>query len=91
MIRFAAIVDCRILKPLVEDIQKLMGCLYRLSEVIAELDMIVALAVVSRSSNFCRPRFDEHLVTIGSRHPVLDVLLSTELVPNDVVSSMILI
>ena len=55
--------------------------------VLAQLDVLVALAELARQRNYCRPEIVEEplLRIIDGRHPVLDVLVPDgTFVPNDV-------
>ncbi|RZF42657.1 hypothetical protein LSTR_LSTR001452 [Laodelphax striatellus] len=76
-----------ILNELVQEIQKDIGCIYKLCEVIAELDMLVCFGVLSSSSDFVSPIFGSRLELKSSRHPILDVVSSSRPVGNDVSAS----
>ncbi|XP_022197518.2 mutS protein homolog 4 [Nilaparvata lugens] len=76
-----------VLNELVQEIQKYIGCIYKLCEVIAELDMLVCFGVVSSSSDFVSPIFGSRLDLKSSRHPILDVVSSSSPVSNDVSAS----
>ncbi len=57
------------------------------ADVLAQLDVLVALAELARQRNYCRPQVVEEpeLMIIDGRHPVLDVLEPEgTFVPNDV-------
>jgi DNA mismatch repair protein MutS len=59
------------------------------ADVLAQLDVLVALAELARQRNYCRPQVIEEpeLKIIDGRHPVLDVLEPEgTFVPNDVMS-----
>ncbi len=61
--------------------------LLQTSEVLAQLDVLAALAELADSQNYCRPELtdDEVLHVVQGRHPVLDQLLPAgTFVPNDV-------
>lgn len=61
--------------------------LRELAEVLAEIDVLTALAILAVSANYCRPEISsEPMLEIrNGRHPVLDRLKpSGEFVPNDV-------
>lgn len=62
-----------------------VACLYRLCEIIAELDLLVALAMVSTSDKFVPPTFGDKLDLLNSRHPILDFISPSTAVPNNVV------
>jgi DNA mismatch repair protein MutS len=63
------------------------GRLQQTAEVLAHVDVLVALGVLAQKSNYCRPELtDEPVLEIhDGRHPVLDRLQPTgQFVPNDV-------
>jgi DNA mismatch repair protein MSH4 len=70
---------------LLADVRKDIGCLFRLCEMIAELDMLISFASLSSVSTYVRPQFGRILDIKQSRHPILDFVLQREPVPNDVV------
>lgn len=70
---------------LLADIRNDIGCLFKLCEVIAELDMLISFANLSSVSTYVRPHFGRILDVKQSRHPILDFVLQHEPVPNDVV------
>ncbi|GFG40763.1 hypothetical protein Cfor_06041, partial [Coptotermes formosanus] len=72
---------------LLADVRKDIGCLFRLCEMIAELDMLISFASLSSVSTYVRPQFGRILDIKQSRHPILDFVLQREPVPNDVFAS----
>lgn len=63
-----------------------LGRLRRTAAVLAQLDVLAALAALARERNYCRPRVVEEpiLAIRDGRHPVLDTLLAEgTFVPND--------
>lgn len=61
-----------VLDELLQAISPHIAALYRCSEVIAMLDMLVAFAhVASTSSSYVRPEFTDTLAIKDGRHPVL--------------------
>ncbi|XP_033606751.1 mutS protein homolog 4 isoform X2 [Cryptotermes secundus] len=72
---------------LLADIRNDIGCLFKLCEVIAELDMLISFANLSSVSTYVRPHFGRILDVKQSRHPILDFVLQHEPVPNDVFAS----
>lgn len=66
-----------VLDELLQAISPHIAALYRCSEVIAMLDMLVAFAhVASTSSSYVRPEFTDTLAIKDGRHPVLGKQLS---------------
>jgi len=62
------------------------GRMQKTAAVLAQLDVLVALAELARSRNYCRPRMVEEpiLRVVDGRHPVLDALEPEgTFVPND--------
>ncbi|KAK4036865.1 hypothetical protein OUZ56_028902 [Daphnia magna] len=60
-----------------------IGSLYKLREIICQLDVIVSFAQVSSAGGFCRPAFANELVIRSGRHPILDQFSPSALVSND--------
>ena len=58
-----------------------------IAKVIAEIDVLQSLATVSEENNYVRPNIvDERIIDIkDNRHPVVEKVLETEFVPNDIV------
>ncbi|KDR12561.1 MutS protein-like protein 4, partial [Zootermopsis nevadensis] len=72
---------------LLADIRSDIGCLFKLCEVIAELDMLTSFANLGSVSTYVRPQFGRVLDIRQSRHPILDFILQHEPVANDVFAS----
>ncbi|KAJ4440004.1 hypothetical protein ANN_08135 [Periplaneta americana] len=83
IIEQSGVVICTLLADIREDI----GCLFKLCEVVAELDMLTSFAISSSTHSYVRPKFDDILDVKQSRHPILDYTLQREPTPNDVYSS----
>lgn len=62
------------------------SALYKLSEALALLDMLVALAHVGRMGEYVRPVFNNALAIKSGYHPILHALKQRQAVPNDVFS-----
>lgn len=62
------------------------GRVRRTTAALAALDVLAAFAHVARKRDYCRPRLDggDAIRIRGGRHPVVEVLLDAEFVPNDV-------
>jgi DNA mismatch repair protein MutS len=70
-----------------EDVAAQLPRLQGVAAVLAELDVVVALAELASLRNYCRPRVEDsdELTIVGGRHPVLDVSMPPgRFVPNDV-------
>lgn len=63
-----------------------IGSLYKLREIICQLDVIVSFAHVSSAGGFCRPEFGSDLLIRAGRHPILNHLSPDTLISNDTVS-----
>lgn len=60
-----------ILTELLSQIRESIGSLYKLSEIVATLDMLVSLADISSMHGFVRPTFGDSLEVINGKHPIL--------------------
>ena len=71
----------RLLARVLED----RGGLTRLSQAVARLDVLCALAERARLSGWTRPELSDEreLVLAGARHPMLEARLGRECIPND--------
>lgn len=59
----------------------------QIAKVVAEIDVLQSLATVAEENNYVRPNIvDERSIYIrDNRHPVVEKVLETEFVPNDIV------
>ncbi|KAF9097154.1 MutS protein msh4 [Mortierella sp. AD031] len=73
----------KIVSDLSSKIRGEIGALYKASEAIAMLDMLLSFAHQCTVSDFIRPEFTSTLVIKQGRHPILEQLYSTAFVPND--------
>ncbi|KAF9983341.1 MutS protein msh4 [Modicella reniformis] len=73
----------KIVNDLCCNIRSEIGTLYKASEAIAMLDMLLAFAHLCTVSNYVRPVFTDTLVIKQGRHPIIEKLYSTPFVPND--------
>ena len=66
--------------------KKYIGTLQEVSDVLSELDMLIAFANVSEANGYTRPVItDERVIKIiDSRHPVVEKVSKTDYVPNDI-------
>nr|CAD7444380.1 unnamed protein product [Timema bartmani] len=72
---------------LLTDIRGQIGCLYKLTENILQLDMLVSFAHVSSINNYTRPQFSTELDVKQARHPILDFISHTTPKSNDAFAS----
>ena len=72
-----------ILSALFSKIQTHIGCLYKLSEIIAFLDLIQSFSCVSAKFNMSRPELGNTMAIKGGLHPYL-LKLKKNLTPNDI-------
>ncbi|XP_033221031.1 uncharacterized protein LOC117175433 [Belonocnema kinseyi] len=81
-------VSSSILETLITVLREDVGCLFQLSEDIAEIDLVMSLARISAIPDYVKPTFGESLRVLNSKHPILDIF-GTELPrPNDIVPSI---
>ncbi|KAF9915240.1 MutS protein msh4 [Lobosporangium transversale] len=73
----------KIVNDLSNEIQSDIVALYKASEAIALLDMILSFAHLCTVRNYVRPDFADTLVIKQGRHPVVEKIHSTHFVPND--------
>ncbi|KAH7830028.1 putative DNA mismatch repair protein MSH4 [Monocercomonoides exilis] len=77
----------KIVRTLEDDVRANVGVLYRLTESIALLDMIVSFAIVASSyQGYVRPdlTYDGPIAVKQGRHPLRDIMLQSEYVPNNI-------
>lgn len=70
-----------------EEVKKYIAKLQSIAKVISEIDCLQAFANVSTSNNYVRPNLiDERIIhVIDDRHPVIEQVLETEYVQNDII------
>ncbi|KAF9575457.1 MutS protein msh4 [Mortierella alpina] len=64
-----------------------VGALYKASECVALLDMLLSFAHQCTVNEYVRPEFTDTLVIKQGRHPVIEKLYSTPFVPNNTYAS----
>jgi DNA mismatch repair protein MSH4 len=64
-----------------------IGCLYKLTECVAMLDMLVSFAHACTLSNYVRPEFTDTLALKQGRHPILDRISDGRPVANNTYAS----
>ncbi|KAG0018532.1 hypothetical protein BGZ80_007059 [Entomortierella chlamydospora] len=72
-----------IVNELSSDIRADIGAVYKASEALAMLDMLLSFAHLHMISDYVRPDFADTLVIKQGRHPVIEKLYSIPVVPND--------
>ncbi|KAI9487454.1 MAG: muts domain V-domain-containing protein [Benjaminiella poitrasii] len=78
----------RIVTELLRKFRDGINILYKSSEAIALLDMLISLASSNISCDYVRPQFSNTLAIKSGRHPILDNILSFPFVPNDTFASL---
>ncbi|KAG0380109.1 MutS protein msh4 [Mortierella sp. AD032] len=73
----------KIVSDLSSNIRGEIGALYKASEAIAMLDMLLSFAYQCTISDFIRPEFADTLVIKQGRHPILENISLSAFVPND--------
>lgn len=77
--------EAEIFEALVERVAARAGDLLRAAEALAEIDCIGGLAQIAAERGYVRPRFiDDSAIRVDDgRHPVMESILGTHFVPND--------
>ncbi|OJD16553.1 hypothetical protein AJ78_03290 [Emergomyces pasteurianus Ep9510] len=73
----------RSIQELIEDIRSQIAGLFRVSESIAMLDMLAALAHLVTMQDYVRPELTDTLAIKAGRHPIREKIHSDKYVPND--------
>ncbi|KAK3538258.1 hypothetical protein QTP70_033065, partial [Hemibagrus guttatus] len=73
------IVICRLLN----EVYKHVHCLYKLSDAVSLLDMLLSLANVCTISDYVRPEFTDTLAIRQGRHPILERIAGQQPIPNN--------
>ncbi|KAJ8047643.1 MutS protein-like 4 [Holothuria leucospilota] len=77
-----------VVSDLLNEIRDHIGCLYKLTETVAMLDILVAFAHACTLSNYVRPTFSETLAIKQGWHPILEKISYDQLVPNNTCASV---
>ncbi|XP_064469995.1 mutS protein homolog 4-like [Ornithodoros turicata] len=72
-----------ILRNLISTIINDIGCLYKLAEVVSNVDFLHSLAETCTLSDYVCPEFTDTLCIRGGRHPLLEKVGMQPFVPND--------
>ncbi|CAG8463257.1 4619_t:CDS:10 [Acaulospora morrowiae] len=75
------------IEDLVAEIRSSIGVLYKASESIAMLDMLISFAHQCTISNYVRPEFTDTLAIKAGRHPMRESIYTDPFVPNDTYAS----
>ncbi len=69
------------------EIKKYIPKLQEVAKTISEIDVLLSFAFVSQENNYIRPTLtDKHVINIkDNRHSVVEKVLDTEYVPNDII------
>ncbi|XP_072275595.1 mutS protein homolog 4 [Pyxicephalus adspersus] len=73
------IIVCKLLNEIYEHIH----CLYKLSDAVSMLDMLLSLASVCTLSDYVRPEFTDTMAIKQGWHPILEKIGLSKPVPND--------
>ncbi|EER36889.1 DNA mismatch repair protein [Histoplasma capsulatum H143] len=73
----------RTIQELIEDIRSQIAGLFRVSESIAMLDVLVAFAHLVTIQDYVRPELTDTLAIKAGRHPIREKIHSDKYVPND--------
>ncbi|XP_046376598.2 mutS protein homolog 4-like isoform X1 [Haliotis rufescens] len=76
-----------VVSDLLSDIREHIGCLYKLSECVSNLDMLLAFAKACSLSSYVRPEFTDTLAIKQGRHPILENIGVEAPVPNNTYAS----
>ncbi|CAG8654048.1 7729_t:CDS:10 [Funneliformis mosseae] len=77
----------KIIEDLISEIRGDIGVLYKASESIAMLDMLISFVHQCTVSNYVRPEFTDTLAIKAGRHPMRESLYNDTFVPNDTYAS----
>ncbi|KAI8907003.1 muts-like protein 4, isoform CRA_a [Powellomyces hirtus] len=77
----------KIIEELIADIRKHAAILYKISESIALLDILVSFAHMCTVSDCVRPEFTETLAIKAGRHPIKETVSTDLFVANDIYAS----
>ncbi|KAI8336838.1 DNA mismatch repair protein Msh4 [Chlamydoabsidia padenii] len=78
----------RIVNQLLESFRKDIHTLYKVSEAIALLDLLLSFATSCTVTDKVRPEFTDTLAIKSGRHPILEAINTNETVPNDTFASL---
>jgi len=75
----------RLFGELVEDVAAQVDALLQTADALAEVDVLCSLAQCAAERGYVRPKFTdvEQISIVDGRHPVMEAILRTKFVPND--------
>ncbi|XP_019619725.1 PREDICTED: mutS protein homolog 4-like [Branchiostoma belcheri] len=76
-----------VVSELLNEVRDQIGCLYKLTETVATLDMLVSFAHACTLGNYVRPDFTDTLAVKQGRHPILDKISMEPPVANNTYAS----
>ncbi|XP_049595657.1 mutS protein homolog 4 [Syngnathus scovelli] len=79
IVHMSYVVVCQLLSTIREHIH----CLYKLSDAVSMLDMLLSLANACTLSDYVRPEFTDTLAIKQGRHPILERMPGQQLVSNN--------
>lgn len=74
-------------QALIQEVRGHMSVLFKICEAIAMLDMLSAFAHLVTVNDYVRPCISDTLGLKDARHPILEKIMQTKFVPNDVYST----
>ncbi len=83
-LREISVMSNGVVQALLTEVRGRIGCLYKLSEMVATLDMVLSLTESSMRRGYVRPSFGHDTAVMDAKHPILDAGVG-EVVGNDVV------
>ncbi|XP_061649838.1 mutS protein homolog 4 isoform X3 [Phyllopteryx taeniolatus] len=79
IVHMSYVVVCQLLRTIHEHVH----CLYKLSDAVSMLDMLLSLANACTLSNYVRPEFTDTLAIKQGRHPILERMPGQQFVSNN--------
>lgn len=76
-----------VVSELLADIREYVGCLYKLSEAVSMLDMLIGFAHACTLSDYVKPEFTDTLAIKQGRHPIIEKISIDSPVPNNTYAS----
>ena len=68
-----------------EQVKTYIPKLQQISKIISEIDCLQSFAKVSEENNYVRPILNKNLKIIDNRHPVVEKVISSSFIPNDII------
>ncbi|KAL4241059.1 MutS protein msh4 [Mactra antiquata] len=76
-----------VMTELLNNIRDDIGALYKLSEIVATVDMLLSFAHACTLSDFVKPEFTDTLAVKQGRHPILEKISLESPMPNNIYAS----